>query len=101
MASTMTTTEPLVRFSGVQKTYDGEQLVVRQLDLDIQRGEFLSLLGPSGSGKTTLLNLLGGLDTPTSGEVLVCGQDLTELSPRELARWRSGPGFPSCSPRPG
>ena len=47
------TQEPLVRFQGVQKTYDGEHLVVRHLDLDIHRGEFLSLLGPSGSGKTT------------------------------------------------
>ena len=46
---------PLVRFAGVQKTYDGLSLVVRSLDLDIQRGEFLSLLGPSGSGKTTTL----------------------------------------------
>ena len=49
------TAEPLVRFRRVQKTYDGEHLVVRQLDLDIHRGEFLSLLGPSGSGKTTTL----------------------------------------------
>ena len=46
-------------------------------------------MGPSGSGKTTLLNLLGGLDTPTSGEVIVCGQDLAELNSRQLARWRS------------
>ncbi|MHB8901089.1 MAG: ABC transporter ATP-binding protein [Thermoguttaceae bacterium] len=46
-------------------------------------------MGPSGSGKTTLLNLLGGLDTPSSGEVIVCGQDLGQLSSRQLARWRS------------
>jgi putative ABC transport system ATP-binding protein len=45
-------------------------------------------MGPSGSGKTTLLNLLGGLDTPTAGEVIVCGQDLSLLGSRELARWR-------------
>ncbi|HKX44768.1 MAG TPA: ATP-binding cassette domain-containing protein, partial [Burkholderiaceae bacterium] len=51
---------PLVRFAGVQKTYDGVQLVVRRLDLDIQRGEFLTLLGPSGSGKTTTLMMLAG-----------------------------------------
>ncbi|KAB7538408.1 Fe3+/spermidine/putrescine ABC transporter ATP-binding protein, partial [Verminephrobacter sp. Larva24] len=48
----MNDAQPLVRFSGVQKSYDGEQLAVRALDLDIRRGEFLSLLGPSGSGKT-------------------------------------------------
>ena len=49
----MASTEPLVRFNSVQKTYDGHTLVVRDLNLDIQGGEFLSLLGPSGSGKTT------------------------------------------------
>ena len=57
--------EPLVRFVGVQKTYDGIQLVVRQLDLDIRRGEFLTLLGPSGSGKTTTLMMLAGFESPT------------------------------------
>lgn len=50
------TADPLVRFRGVQKTYDGETLVVKGLDLDIARGEFLTLLGPSGSGKTTCLD---------------------------------------------
>ncbi|HEY1394201.1 MAG TPA: ATP-binding cassette domain-containing protein, partial [Methylibium sp.] len=59
--------EPLVRFRGVQKTYDGVQLVVRQLDLDIRHGEFLTLLGPSGSGKTTTLMMLAGFESPTAG----------------------------------
>ena len=75
--------EPLVRFSGVQKTYDGEQLVVRSLDLDIQRGEFLSLLGPSGSGKTTLLRIIAGLEFPDRGAVLFDGEDATERSARD------------------
>lgn len=73
--------EPLVRFSGVQKTYDGEQLVVRQLDLDIQRGEFLSLLGPSGSGKTTTLMMLAGFESPTAGEILLDGRPITRVPP--------------------
>ena len=79
----MTTTEPLVRFSGVQKTYDGEQLVVRQLDLDIQRGEFLSLLGPSGSGKTTTLMMLACFESPTAGEICLNGQPITRTPPHK------------------
>ena len=79
----MTTTEPLVRFSGVQKTYDGEQLVVRQLDLDIQRGEFLSLLGPSGSGKTTTLMMLAGFESPTAGDILLDGRQITGTPPHK------------------
>src|SRR5207253_2878531 len=69
--------EPLVRFVGVQKTYDGVQLVVRQLDLDIRRGEFLTLLGPSGSGKTTTLMMLAGFESPTAGEILLDGKPIT------------------------
>ena len=79
----MTHAEPLVRFSGVQKTYDGEQLVVRALNLDIQRGEFLSLLGPSGSGKTTTLMMLAGFDSPTSGDILLNGKQITGTPPHK------------------
>ena len=75
--------EPLVRFSGVQKTYDGEQLVVRSLDLDIQRGEFLSLLGPSGSGKTTTLMMLAGFESPTAGDILLDGKQITGTPPHK------------------
>ncbi|MGJ7570559.1 ABC transporter ATP-binding protein [Variovorax sp. RB2P76] len=77
------TAEPLVRFQRVQKTYDGEQLVVRQLDLDIHRGEFLSLLGPSGSGKTTTLMMLAGFESPTSGEILLDGKPITGVPPHK------------------
>ncbi len=59
------------------------------LDLDIERGEFLSLMGPSGSGKTTLLNLTAGIDRPTSGSILVDGLDIAPLSRSRLASWRS------------
>jgi putative spermidine/putrescine transport system ATP-binding protein len=76
-------TPPLVRFSGVQKTYDGKTLVVRGLDLDIRRGEFLSLLGPSGSGKTTTLMMLAGFESPTAGEILLDGHPITRTPPHK------------------
>jgi len=63
--------------------------VLDGLNLDIARGEFVALMGPSGSGKTTLLNLIGGLDTPSSGEITVAGQRLDQLSSGQLARWRA------------
>jgi putative spermidine/putrescine transport system ATP-binding protein len=76
-------TEPLVRFVGVQKSYDGVQLVVRQLDLDIRRGEFLTLLGPSGSGKTTTLMMLAGFESPTAGEIVLDGRPITRTPPHK------------------
>jgi putative ABC transport system ATP-binding protein len=59
------------------------------VDLDIPRGDFLALMGPSGSGKTTLLNLIGGLDTPTSGSITVDGQRIDQLSSSRLSAWRA------------
>ena len=73
----------LVRFMGVQKTYDGRQLVVRDLNLDIHRGEFLSLLGPSGSGKTTTLMMLAGFESPTAGDILLNGRQITGTPPHK------------------
>jgi putative spermidine/putrescine transport system ATP-binding protein len=73
----------LAAFRGVRKTYDGETLVVRNLDLDIYRGEFLTLLGPSGSGKTTTLMMLAGFETPTAGDVTLEGRSLTRLPPHK------------------
>ncbi len=72
---------PFVRFSTVTKTYDGVNLVVKGLDLDISKGEFLTLLGPSGSGKTTTLMMLAGFEQPTSGDILLNGVSLTEMPP--------------------
>jgi putative ABC transport system ATP-binding protein len=63
--------------------------VLHGVDLDIPRGDFVALMGPSGSGKTTLLNLIGGLDTPTAGSVVVDGRRIDRLSSGELARWRA------------
>jgi len=73
--------EPLVRFQGVQKSYDGSHLVVRDLNLDIHSGEFLSLLGPSGSGKTTCLMMLAGFESPTRGDILLEGRRLNDVPP--------------------
>jgi len=74
---------PFVRFSGVKKTYDGVQLVVKDLNLDIAKGEFLTLLGPSGSGKTTTLMMLAGFEQPTSGEIMLNGAALTAMPPHK------------------
>src|SRR6478672_9091819 len=77
----MKPSETIVRFAGVSKTYDGIVRVVDDLDLDIERGEFLTLLGPSGSGKTTTLMMLAGFETLTTGEILLDGQPLSRLPP--------------------
>jgi spermidine/putrescine transport system ATP-binding protein len=69
-----------VEFRSVTKEYDGN-VVVAPLDLSIAAGEFVVLLGPSGSGKTTLLNMIGGFASPSSGRVLIDGQDVTDLPP--------------------
>lgn len=73
----------IVSVRGVRREYVQGEIVVKALDgvdLDIEAGEFTVLMGPSGSGKTTLLNLIGGLDEPTAGSVVVDGHDLTQLS---------------------
>jgi putative ABC transport system ATP-binding protein len=83
---------PLISLKGVVKSYRrGRQTVevLHNLDLEVQPGEFLALMGPSGSGKTTLLNLIGGLDRPTDGEVVVGGEHIDDLSGGALAKWRS------------
>jgi putative spermidine/putrescine transport system ATP-binding protein len=67
------TVQPLIEFNGVQKSYDGKNLVIKDLNLSISRGEFLTLLGASGSGKTTTLMMLAGFETPTRGEIRMRG----------------------------
>lgn len=73
------------RFVKGRETVD----VLDGINLSVAAGDFLALMGPSGSGKSTLLNLIGGLDHPTSGEVIVAGENLNRMSSRALARWRS------------
>jgi putative ABC transport system ATP-binding protein len=84
--------EAMVRVGNVYKSYvRGNQKieVLHGLSLSIPKGDFVALMGPSGSGKTTLLNLIGGLDRPTSGEILVGGERIDQLSGGALARWRA------------
>ncbi|WP_245232247.1 ABC transporter ATP-binding protein [Thiorhodococcus minor] len=83
--------EPIFRARGLTKVYAmGEVSVqaLRGVDVDLFPGELVVLLGPSGSGKSTLLNILGGLDSPSSGEVVCAGRDLVRIGERELARFR-------------
>ena len=70
-----------VRFVEVQKSYDGETLVVKNLNLDIASGEFLTMLGPSGSGKTTCLMMLAGFETATHGEIILNGKSINDVPP--------------------
>ncbi|MDD4098223.1 MAG: ABC transporter ATP-binding protein [Lentisphaeria bacterium] len=83
--------EVLIKVKHVNKEFNLGKAVVhalRDINLEIYRGEYLSIMGPSGSGKSTLFNMIGALDRPTSGMVEVAGVDLTRLSPRQLAHFR-------------
>ncbi|MCA6120013.1 ABC transporter ATP-binding protein [Bradyrhizobium sp. WSM 1738] len=77
------TNNAFVKFSDVQKTYDGETLVVKNLNIDIAKGEFLTLLGPSGSGKTTTLMMLAGFEAPTQGWILLEGRSIDNMPPHK------------------
>jgi len=82
----------LVSLRDLHKTYRrGPETidVLHGINLDIEKGDFVALMGPSGSGKTTLLNLIGGLDSPTAGEIDVAGQRIDRMTGGQLAHWRS------------
>ena len=82
----------LVTLRNITKTYQRgpeKVQVLHGIDLDIERGDFVALMGPSGSGKTTLLNLIGGLDTPSGGEIAIEGQRIDQLGAGQLSTWRS------------
>ncbi len=89
--------DSLLSVQQVSKTYShGEQevSVLKDINLDVAAGDYVSLMGPSGSGKTTLLNIIGGIDSPTSGRVLMGGADISALNDAGLAAWRtSNVGF--------
>ena len=74
---------PYVEFSSIDKSYDGRTLVVRDLNLSVHEGEFLTLLGPSGSGKTTCLMMLAGFETPSAGTIRIAGRSVHDLPPRQ------------------
>ena len=82
----------LVSLRNITKTYQRgpeKVQVLHGINLDIDRGDFVALMGPSGSGKTTLLNLIGGLDTPSGGEINIEDQRIDQLSAGQLSTWRS------------
>jgi putative ABC transport system ATP-binding protein len=87
-----TSSGALVEIRDLDKKYrrGGEEIdVLRGLNLDVEKGEFVAFMGPSGSGKTTLLNLIGGLDSPSAGTVRIAGEEISALSGRKLAAWRA------------
>jgi len=89
---TQTTESPFFRMTGICKSYrlgDEWQQVLRNVDLSIEKGEFLSVLGPSGSGKSTLMNIIGCLDTPTEGEYILHGKRVDQLDENQLSTLRN------------
>jgi putative ABC transport system ATP-binding protein len=83
---------PLIRIDKVTKQFrKGPEVItpLQETDLEVHRGEFVSLMGASGSGKTTLLNLIAGIDRPTSGRIVINGAEITSLSRTRLAAWRA------------
>lgn len=79
----------IVRLRGVSRAYPGDVMALRDVDLDIHRGELVAIVGPSGSGKTTMLNVMGTLDRPSTGQVVIDGFDITGLSDRKLSALRA------------
>ncbi|HCK17269.1 MAG TPA: spermidine/putrescine ABC transporter ATP-binding protein, partial [Thalassospira sp.] len=75
--------EAFVEFERVQKSYDGESLVVKDLNLTMPKGEFLTMLGPSGSGKTTCLMMLAGFETATHGDIRLGGVSINDIPPHK------------------
>jgi putative ABC transport system ATP-binding protein len=83
--------ETIVRIEGLKKAYQRDSFnveVLKGIDFDVHRGDFIALMGPSGSGKSTLLNLLAGIDRPTGGRIVIAGQEMSKLSETDLAHWR-------------
>jgi putative ABC transport system ATP-binding protein len=81
--------EPIVTLRAVGRDYPGGVAALRDVDLDIHRGELVAIVGPSGSGKTTMLNVMGTLDRPSAGRVVVDGFGVSDLSDRELSALRA------------
>jgi putative ABC transport system ATP-binding protein len=87
----MNNSKPLVSLENVEKVFKtkaGPFKALRGVDLQVEAGEFVAVVGPSGSGKSTLINMITGIDRPTTGEVYVVGERLTQMSENKVARWR-------------
>ena len=78
----------LLRVRNLKKVYPNGTQALRGIDLEVQEGEFVGVMGPSGSGKSTLLHIVGGLDKPTEGEVVLFGKDITRMNEDELSEFR-------------
>ena len=92
MSANTVAREKILSMKGIRKEYQmGEEtsVVLKGIDLDVYKGEFLAVLGPSGSGKSTLMNIIGCLDTPTEGEYFLSGKHIANQDEKELARIRS------------
>ncbi len=84
--------ETIIETRGLTKEFTRDEfhvIALKDVDIQVRKGEFVALMGPSGSGKSTLLHLIAAMDRPSGGEILVLGQDLRALSDREIAHWRN------------
>ena len=88
-ASMADTGETIVRLRGVRREYADGVVALRDVDLDIRRGEMVAIVGPSGSGKSTMLNVIGTLDRPSAGQVVIDGFEVAALADRELSALRA------------
>ena len=82
----------LIQIKNISKSYWRDRLeipVLNNINMEIPEGEFLALMGPSGSGKTTLLNMIGGIDKPSKGDVIISEKDISKFGESALAKWRS------------